>query len=703
MQATEAMAAAAESRSSWVARMPTGSGKAAALLSVAGERAVNHGERTIISTESLSLQAQILTKDAPDMIAGIVSLGGRELQVAVLKGTNNYVDPRKTFGIAHLLADSEELNPRRLAALVLGSRPSAELIRDLDEPDPAALKRLVAWALLQYDDDSLPGDRHSYDGAHTTWEWSLVSATSADASGPNDSPYLPKAVAAKERAAAADIVIVNHTLLGIQAANALPIVVGNASLGVFDHLLIDEAHALPGEVRKQGAAEVSGRTVMSLARAVQKLSPNDFTVRRWAGEADVLADELERELRAQLGREDTLRMKKGDDPLASLGDTIKEWAKSGSKHADVAAQTNDLVASIDARKAKTRADELAAAVGSVAAHHSGEARWIQKAEQADPRFRAWTSAQSSPVDASGKLQRNLYVRPDEGSDVEGATVPLTVILVSATLPTGFCPQVGVRAQPLSFPTPFATAYAESLLFIPKAVTPAELDAVSDEGVGGKRKFSATKHRVWAAGHIIELVRANEGSALILSANGENGRHYAEQLRRNVPGHTVLSQWGEETPAQVLARWKADESSVLVGTKSFMTGVDARGETNTAVIADRPARAARNPIDDARVEFLMEVFHYDKWTADRYVYVADAAALLEQEIGRLIRAAGDRGIAAVLDPRLLQLAGGKHGPLTYPALTRDAYMKPLYEFPNRTADPAVAHEWVRRRRAALVAA
>ncbi|PPI41079.1 hypothetical protein [Rathayibacter tritici] len=140
-------------------------------------------------------------------------------------------------------------------------------------------------------------------------------------------------------------------------------------------------------------------------------------------------------------------MKKGDDPLASLGDTIKEWAKSGSKHADVAAHTNNLSASIDARKAKTRAEEFAATVGSVGAHQSGKARWIQKAERTDPRFRAWTSAQSSPVDVSGKLQRNLYVRPDEDSDVEGATVPLTVIAGSPRPAARPRPQPGRSSTP----------------------------------------------------------------------------------------------------------------------------------------------------------------------------------------------------------------------------------------------------------------
>ena len=95
-----------------------------------------------------------------------------------------------------------------------------------------------------------------------------------------------------------------------------------------------------------------------------------------------------------------------------------------------------------------------------------------------------------------------------------------------------------------------------------------------------------------------------------------------------------------------------------------------GETCTLVIVDRPARARSNPVDDARVEMLMESAQMDKWAADRLVYVSGCRACCwSRRAGRLIRTTSDSGMVAVLDPRLL-----KTSPFAYNHATRTDYLE-----------------------------
>jgi ATP-dependent DNA helicase DinG len=128
----------------------------------------------------------------------------------------------------------------------------------------------------------------------------------------------------------------------------------------------------------------------------------------------------------------------------------------------------------------------------------------------------------------------------------------------------------------------------------------------------------------------------------------------------------------------------------------MTGVDAPGETCSLVIIDRVPRSPSNPIDDARVDDLNERLG-DRWAADRFVYAVDAALLLDQASGRLVRATSDTGMVACLDPRLLKAPGGRPGPLTYPEPTRQVYMAGLYQFGVKIAAKADALEWLAGRK------
>ncbi|MGA0945561.1 MAG: helicase C-terminal domain-containing protein, partial [Candidatus Nanopelagicales bacterium] len=125
---------------------------------------------------------------------------------------------------------------------------------------------------------------------------------------------------------------------------------------------------------------------------------------------------------------------------------------------------------------------------------------------------------------------------------------------------------------------------------------------------------------------------------------------------------VLVQRRGEPAASLVATFETDPATSLVGTMSLWQGVDVPGETCSLVVIDRiPFPRPDDPIVAARQEALgREGF--------REVSVPRAGLMLAQGAGRLIRDAGDRGMVAVLDPRLATASYGK--------VLRDA-MPPLW--------------------------
>ncbi len=710
-------------------------------LTAAAASFATTGNRSVVSTESLALQAQLTDKDAPVVVAACDKVTGIKPKVAVLKGWGNFACAASAVDTGNTLLDrwgrvGAGQDPRALAAKLTKATNSKKVQARL-AADPVEKEKadLTVWALTQVNRIGGPGvtgDKNSYPGnLSDSLTWESVSVASGDCLGADRCPFsdvcLPRA--AREKAAEADIVVTNHTLLGVQAANDIPVVVGSKTLGRFDHLFIDEAHGLPQTVRGQGSVEVSARAVRSVARTLERtLDDHDPTVETLLKTATALADYVENDLHAVAskgGRTGVVRLGDGDDPLENAAPLLARWLEAAGKMLTKAAKlTGSHAAEIALRRAKGRVSALADAVNLVTVHEPGSARWV---ETVTPHSRAadqtpYPVARYTPVDVAPMLRRSVYTREmtddelDESGYGAGPTPaelriinaggflpestapdgppprkPLSVVALSATIPTGFSRQIGVRAQPVFYPSPFDTAYGNSVLFVPR-VAPTEVAALTSDQ-WGKAKFDTKKHKEWALRHILDLVEANGGSALVLSATATAGREYADALRSQAAGRwDVMSQWDGAALRRQVAAWKDNRSAVLVGTRSLMTGVDASGDTCTLVIVDRPPRAASNPVDDARVEMLVANASMDKWAADRLTYVADAGLLLEQAAGRLIRSVDDAGMVAVLDPRLL-----KSSPFPYPEPTRRSYLETLRRFEEKIADPAAARAWLNEHR------
>jgi ATP-dependent DNA helicase DinG len=118
---------------------------------------------------------------------------------------------------------------------------------------------------------------------------------------------------------------------------------------------------------------------------------------------------------------------------------------------------------------------------------------------------------------------------------------------------------------------------------------------------------------------------------------------ADALRHRLPW-PVLTQNDLSKPA-LIARFAVEESTSLFATMGFWQGIDVPGPSLSLVTIDRlPFPRPDEPLLQARRERA-------RADAFRTVDLPRAATMLAQGAGRLIRTATDRGVVAVLDPRM----------------------------------------------------
>ena len=676
---------------------PTGSGKGLAYLVPAAMLAARSGLRTLVTTESIALQTQLTTKDFPAVAEACSQMLGSTPTIAVHKGWANYPCALAAWNTAVELVGS----PPTRAGNVSGrdAQACSTLASMVEGQDP-----LLAWALNAAADEEIVDKSQSPSDAK---RWGEVSVSTDVCSG-KKCPLFELCVPrrAREAAAEADIVVSNHTLLAMQAAHDIPVVIGSQTIGDIHAVVGDEAHALPGKVRDAGAHLVSGRALRQVHRSVTSALAMSDPAGTEA--ANVLSDQLDALMYSVAGQDKVRKVTLDEDPIAPLGDAIDIWAAQYSTLLASAASGQGKAA-MDARRARSRLSTFTSAVLAVRNGYPGVARWIQTDAMPDLSGRRWAEFHASPVDVGGLMRSrlwNLEVTEGDGPLPEGEnadlldagrtveptyTHSLPVVMVSATLPISFCRDAALSARIEEFESPFAAAYRRCLLYVPDGK-----DAPT-KTYGGKRRLDTFAHEKWAMESMTRLVKANKGRALILSAKASSGRAYADHLRRALApmGINVIDAFTTQREAAV-AQWRADHHSVLVGTRGLMTGVDLAGDGNSLVVVDRIPRAANNPVDDARVELLVETRGISKWTADEMVYVSDAAALLEQAAGRQVRSESDEGMVAVLDPRLLR------GELAYRESVRKIYMDALSQFVARTTTEATALRFLSRDRAGQAA-
>lgn len=222
----------------------TGTGKSVGYLVPLLAHCAATGERALVTTATLALQRQILTKDAPAVVGAVAEATGVRPRVSVLKGWSNYIClHRAGGGYPGEGTLFEDLEPRSKGPSDLG----------------AQVLRLREWAST-----TDTGDRDDLVPGVSDKAWRQVSVSKRECLGsscPMIDECFPKA--AREEANEADLVVTNHSLFGIHCTGE------NDLFPEIGPLVVDEAHELADRVRTQATQALSQGIVTRVARTIR--------------------------------------------------------------------------------------------------------------------------------------------------------------------------------------------------------------------------------------------------------------------------------------------------------------------------------------------------------------------------------------------------------------------------------------------------
>lgn len=594
----EAVAEAVDDNAHLLVQAGTGTGKSLGYL----VPALAHGERVVVATATLALQRQLVERDLPRTVEALHPLMRRRPQFAMLKGRSNYLCLHRLHeGVPQ---DEEE----GLFDQFEAAAPSSKLGQDL--------LRMRDWS-----DDTETGDRDDLTPGVSDRAWAQVSVSSRECLGATKCAYGAEcfAEAARERAKLADVVVTNHALLAIDAIEGAPV------LPQHEVLIVDEAHELVSRVTGVATGELNPGQVNRAVRRAAKL------VDEKAADALQTASEgFERVMELALpGRLEEVPEDLGY-ALMALRDAARTVISALGSTRDKSVQDEDAV-----RKQ---------AVASVESVHSVAERIVQGSEydvvwyERHDRFGA--SVRVAPLSVSGLLREKLFAER-------------SVVLTSATLklggdfngvgaslglaPEGTAGEDVPQWKGLDVGSPFDYPKQGILYVARHLATP---------GREGSRTDMLDE--------LAELVDAAGGRTLGLFSSMRAAQAAAEELRGR-QDRTILLQ-GEETLGELIKNFAADPETCLFGTLSLWQGVDVPGPSCQLVVMDRiPFPRPDDPLMSARQKAVEEA------GGNGFMAVAatHAALLMAQGAGRLVRATGDKGVVAVLDPRLANARYGSY--------------------------------------------
>ena len=601
----EAVAAAVESGEQLLVQAGTGTGKSLAYL----VPALAHGDRVVVATATLALQRQLVERDLPRMVKALQPQLRRTPQFAMLKGRSNYLCLHRV----HEGAPSDEGEGLFDPAEVLGG-PSSKLGQDV--------VRLRDWA-----DETETGDRDDMSPGVSDRAWAQMSVSSKECLGATRCPYGGEcfAEAARERAKLADVVVTNHALLAIDALEGAPV------LPEHELLIVDEAHELVSRVTGIATAELTTGAVNRAVKRAAKLA-NEKTVDALQGAAENFHGLMEI---AQPGRVEELPENIGY-AVAAIRDACRSVITSIGEVRDKGVTDEDAVRKQALASLETIHDTTDRMLeGSVY-----DVLWIEN----NDRFGAGTSSlRVAPLSVSGLLRENLYKERSVvltsatlklGGDFNGVALSLG-LGPEGRLPDGLA--AAAKEAPEGTPlwrgmdvgSPFDYP-RQGILYVARHLPPPgrepDRPAMLDE--------------------LAELIQAAGGRTLGLFSSMRAAQTAAEALRERVPGEILLQ--GEDTLGELIRTFAAGADSCLFGTLSLWQGVDVPGSACQLVVMDRiPFPRPDDPLMSARQKAVEE----SGGNGFMAVAATHAALLMAQGAGRLIRAADDRGVVAVLDSRL----------------------------------------------------
>lgn len=606
----EQVALTIESGGVLIVEAGTGTGKTFAYL----VPVLLSGKRVIISTGTRALQDQLYHRDLPAVCAAI----GRPVRIALLKGRSNYLC-RHRLDLAEQQAHARGL--RREVALALPA------VRD--------------WAHSTRGGDI--ADAPGLGEQDPVWPW--VTSTRENCLG-TDCPQFEDCfvLAARRKAQAADIVVVNHYLL------MADLVLKEEGFGDLlpgaDAIVIDEAHQLPDVAGQFLGHVVSTRQLSSLAR---DLSAELLLSQQMSGGLDpalvALDAQVEAVLRAGERIEGRFEHAQWPEPLIEALDGLANRAN------DLAVLLEPLCSEGQAGCARLR-ERLTDCVQRLHSFTGDEVvdgvRWAESSARS-------LSCHFAPLDVASGLSALML---SQGC---------AWVLTSATLAVGedfthYKRRSGlVDAVSARFESPF-DFQRQALLYLPQG-----LDNPGSPGHTGAVIKAA-----------LPVLEASGGRAFLLFTSHRALREAADEIRRLPGEHRTmpLLVQGEASRDQLLRRFREAGNAILLGTGSFWEGVDVKGEALSVVIIDKlPFAAPNDPVLKARLADIREQGGNPFFDEQ----VPQAVIALKQGVGRLIRDTEDSGVVMLCDPRLVTKGYGRIFIQSLPPMKRTRSLAEVVDF------------------------
>jgi ATP-dependent DNA helicase DinG len=493
----------------------------------------------------------------------------------------------------------------------LGVRPghTAVDIREIE-----AIRR---WSKVTSSGEISEATEVSENSAH----WAQATSTKENCLGSECPQYSDCfLVKARNRAREADVVIVNHHLLWADWA------LRNDGFGELlpeaDAIVIDEAHQFLEAASQFLGSSLTSRQLIDLSE--------DIALARFKEAPDVveLLDEAERlerlvfDLRIAMGdsvRKDAWDVLEGHEnihqalgslkeQLLHLESLLSQYVIRGKATEACHKRTQEMLARFDQFLELAKADHI---------------RWFETRKKG-------FSLNQTPLDVAEEFNRMRASRS------------VAWIFTSATLSVSgkfehFMRQLGIEdATCRAWESPFDYP-GHCRLYLPE-----QMPDPSDS------QFNATFIQA-----ILPVLECSQGRAFVLFTS-HSALAYAAQMLPRWTSYPLFVQ-GAQPKSHLLDAFRQSGNGVLLGTATFWEGVDVPGDALSCVIIDRlPFAAPNDPVLEARLN------HLKKQGMNPFMHYQVPAAIiaLKQGIGRLIRDDEDRGLLAIMDPRLYTKPYGK---------------------------------------------
>ena len=613
----------------------TGTGKTLAYLIPA----ILSRQRVLVSTGTKNLQEQIFFKDLPALREAL----GVPFTATLMKGRSNYLCLHRWETYRDGVAGSTSSSGRLI-----------------ESGDQVLLPVIQQWA-----SGTTTGDRAELtDLPEDLPMWKEISSEADTCLGTECPRHGDCFVTLmRQRAAESDVVIVNHHLLCADAA------VRQSKFGEVvpscPTLVVDEAHQLEDVATQYFGRAFSNYRVDDLVRDGERLlmtpreaEPDDegggrgLSPRQREELSRALARVADRSRMFFSGLSTARALKAGEARARYAAEAMDEHFEGGMMLAgalDGLEATLALAAKAPATGAGQDSDESAAAVQRRAGELRNDLRFLMRADDAD--FVYFVEARgrglflrSSPIDVSRIVQEALFTRFR------------SVVLTSATLAVDGSfdyvrGRLGIHgSDEVRVPSEFDFA-TQALLYLPRRMPPPKADNFAEA----------------AAREAIELLKRSRGRAFVLFTSYAVLRTVQQFVEMAIP-YPILVQ-GTAPRSTLIEQFRTTPNAVLLATSSFWQGVDVVGEALSCVIIDKlPFASPGDPVVAARIDAINGA----GGDAFAEYQVPLAILALQQGLGRLIRHRGDRGVLAILDPRLKTMGYGRRflAPLPAAPVTHD---------------------------------